>query len=173
MDTLCKEMQELNEGGKGRRLLGQWKWREGGHGATCSWGRQGSVRQQVPAQSWPLPKKDLPAVGVVGYKIHSSRFATGLQVLCPQQSVGRPSPSHTVLLHGQGLGYGLGLVGLSFLAAHICNAPSLYYVHWEYPVLLVTNFKMVIAKHVALICDQLPNKICYPCWYFPRPFTFP
>lgn len=86
-------------------------------------------------------------------------------MLRPQQRVGWPSPSDMVRLHSQGLGsgHGLGLVGLSFLAAHICNALSLYYLHSEYPVLPVTNFKMVIAKHVAVISDQLPNKICYPC----------
>ena len=85
MDTQCKEMQELNEGREGRGILGQWKRCEEGHGDTCFWGRQGSVQQRVPAQTWPLPKKDISAVGVAGYKIHSTGFAAGLQVLRPQQ----------------------------------------------------------------------------------------
>lgn len=80
-------------------------------------------------------------------------------------SVASPAMSRLAksLVRGPWPGFGLGLwtwlIGFSFLAVHICNALSLHQLCCAYPVLLVTSFKIVIAKHVTVMCDQLPNKV--------------
>lgn len=63
MDTLCKEMQKLNEGREGRRLLEPWKWCEGAHGGAGA-GRAACVSKCLCRQGCYLKRTFLTWMGL-------------------------------------------------------------------------------------------------------------